>query len=163
MFGKVLGFDSSKMFLENTKGIADTNYIGYHVVFPEVDHKIVGEIVAISPTQITVYLIGEIMNGVFTNGVLKKPSTNTQARIIFKSELECILGDQNYIDKSNILFGTSPIYKDYVITAKLNDFFANHFAIIGNTGSGKSCGLARIMQNIFYLTVGSHARALLPI
>ena len=95
MFGKVLGFDNSKMFLENTKGIADTNYIGYHVVFPEVDHKIVGEIVAISPTEITVYLIGEIMNGVFTNGVLKKPSTNTKARIIFTSELECILGDQN--------------------------------------------------------------------
>ena len=150
MFGKILGFDNSKMFLENTKGIADTNYIGYHVVFPEVDHKIVGEIVSISPDTITIYLIGEIINGVFTNGVLKKPSTNTQARIIFKSELECILGDQNYIDKSNILFGTSPIYKDYVITAKLNDFFANHFAIIGNTGSGKSCGLARIMQNIFY-------------
>ncbi len=150
MFGKILGFDSSKMFLENTKRVADTNYIGYHVVFPEVDHKIVGEIVSISPTEIVVYLIGEIINGVFTNGVLKKPSTNTQARIIFKSELECILGDQNYIDKSNILFGTSPIYKDYVITAKLNDFFANHFAIIGNTGSGKSCGLARIIQNIFY-------------
>lgn len=150
MFGKILGFDNSKIFLENTKGIADTNYIGYHVVFPEVDHKIVGEIVSINPQQITIYLIGEIINGVFTNGVLKKPSTNTQARIIFKSELECILGDQNYIDKSNILFGTSPIYKDYVVTAKLNNFFANHFAIIGNTGSGKSCGLARIMQNIFY-------------
>ena len=31
----------------------------------------------------------------------------------------------------------------------LNDFFSNHFAIIGNSGSGKSCGVARILQNIF--------------
>lgn len=28
-------------------------------------------------------------------------------------------------------------------------FFANHSAIIGNTGSGKSCGVARILQNLF--------------
>ena len=34
--------------------------------------------------------------------------------------------------------------------ANLNAFFANHFAIIGNTGSGKSCGVARILQNLFF-------------
>lgn len=27
--------------------------------------------------------------------------------------------------------------------------FANHLAIIGNTGSGKSCGVTRILQNLF--------------
>ena len=47
MFGKTIKFDESKMYLQNLKGEADTNYIGYHVVFPEPDHKIVGEIVAI--------------------------------------------------------------------------------------------------------------------
>ncbi|MDE6142082.1 MAG: DUF87 domain-containing protein [Bacilli bacterium] len=95
-------------------------------------------------------LIGEIINGKFSNGVLKKPSMNSIARIIFKSELESILGNQNYLDHANLLFGTSPIYKDYVITSSLNNFFANHFAIIGNTGSGKSCGLARLIQNVFF-------------
>ena len=29
------------------------------------------------------------------------------------------------------------------------DLFANHFAIFGNTGSGKSCSVARIIQNVF--------------
>ena len=150
MFGKILGFDASKMYIENNKGVADTNYIGYHVVFPEPDHKIVGEIIGIDSKQIIILLIGEIINGRFSNGVLKKPSMNTTARIIFKSELESILGSQNYLDRSNLLFGTSPIYKDYVITSSLNNFFANHFAIIGNTGSGKSCGLARLIQNVFF-------------
>ena len=150
MFGKILGFDNSKIYLANNKGEADTNYIGYHVVFPEPDHKIVGEIIGIDARQIIVQLIGEIINGRFSNGVLKKPSMNTTARIIFKSELESILGSQNYLDKSNLLFGTSPIYKDYVVTSNLNNFFANHFAIIGNTGSGKSCGLARLIQNVFF-------------
>lgn len=150
MFGKILGFENSNIFVENNKGVADTNYIGYHVVFPEPDHKIVGEIIGISEKQVTIMLIGEIINGKFSNGVLKKPSMNSIARIIFKSELESILGNQNYLDHANLLFGTSPIYKDYVITSSLNNFFANHFAIIGNTGSGKSCGLARLIQNVFF-------------
>ncbi|MDE6292126.1 MAG: ATP-binding protein, partial [Bacilli bacterium] len=147
---KILGFENSNIFVENNKGVADTNYIGYHVVFPEPDHKIVGEIIGISEKQVTIMLIGEIINGKFSNGVLKKPSMNSIARIIFKSELESILGNQNYLDHANLLFGTSPIYKDYVITSSLNNFFANHFAIIGNTGSGKSCGLARLIQNVFF-------------
>ena len=150
MFGKILGFENSNIFVENNKGVADTNYIGYHVVFPEPDHKIVGEIIGIGEKQVTIMLIGEIINGKFSNGVLKKPSMNSIARIIFKSELESILGNQNYLDHANLLFGTSPIYKDYVITSSLNNFFANHFAIIGNTGSGKSCGLARLIQNVFF-------------
>ena len=150
MFGKIIGFDNSKMYVENNKGVADTNYIGYHVIFPEPDHKIVGEIIGIDAKQISILLIGEIINGRFSNGVLIKPSMNTVARIIYKSELESILGSQNYLDRANLLFGTSPIYKDYVITSSLNNFFANHFAIIGNTGSGKSCGLARLIQNVFF-------------
>ena len=28
--------------------------------------------------------------------------------------------------------------------------FGSHFAIFGSTGSGKSCGLSRIIQNLFY-------------
>ena len=42
---KILKFDNSLIYLENLRGVADTNYIGYHVVFPEQEHKIVGEIV----------------------------------------------------------------------------------------------------------------------
>ena len=99
MFGKILGYDNSTIFVENAKGIADTNYIGYHVVFPEPEHKIVGEITGIDAKQIAILLIGEIINGVFSNGVLRKPGVNSVARIIFKSELELILGDQNYLDK----------------------------------------------------------------
>ena len=65
MFGTILGFDNSKIYVQNKQGVADTNYIGYHVVFPEEDHKIVGEIVGIDTRQIVIQLIGEIINGKF--------------------------------------------------------------------------------------------------
>lgn len=149
MFGRILGFEGNKMTIENLKHIADTNYIGYHVVFSEPDHKIVGEIIGIDTQKIIVLLIGEITGTMFSNGVINKPSVNTVPRIIFKSELETILGTQNYLDRSTLLFGTSPIYKEYYVTCDINNFFANHFAILGNSGSGKSCGVTRILQNIF--------------
>lgn len=150
MFGRILGFEGSKMIIENLKHIADTNYIGYHVVFPEQNHKIVGEIIGIDTQKIIILLIGEINGSLFSNGALKKPSVNTIPRVIYKSELETILGTQNYLNKSTLLFGSSPIYKEYYVTCDINSFFANHFAILGNSGAGKSCGVARILQNIFF-------------
>ena len=32
----------------------------------------------------------------------------------------------------------------------MNDFLTQHFAIIGNSGCGKSCGVASLIQNLFY-------------
>lgn len=150
MFGNIIKFEQSKIYVENKSNIANTNYIGFHVVFDEPNHKTVGEIVDITKELIGIQLIGEIINNVFTNGVLRKPGFNNIARLIYKNELDLILGNQDLSNRSNLLVGTSPIYKDYYITCNLNEFFANHFAVIGNTGSGKSCGLTRLIQNVFF-------------
>ena len=32
----------------------------------------------------------------------------------------------------------------------MDSLFSNHYAILGNTGSGKSCTVARLFQNLFY-------------
>ena len=150
VFGNIIKFEKSKIYVENIKKVADTNYIGFHVVFEEPNHKTVGEITEINKDVIGIQLIGEIVDGIFANGVMKKPGMNTIARIIYKSELELILGNQDLSNRSNLLIGSSPIYKDYIITSNINEFFANHFAVIGNTGSGKSCGLSRLIQNVFF-------------
>ena len=150
MFGTIIKYEEDKLYITNTEGVADTNYIGYHVVFPEEEHKTIGEIIGIDKDQIVIKLIGDIVNNRFNNGVLKKPSMKTKPRLIFKSELELLLGEQNYQQKGTLLLGTSPVYTDYLVTTSLNSFFSNHFAIIGNTGSGKSCGVARLLQNLFY-------------
>ena len=112
MFGQILGFDSSKIYVQNTQGAADTNYIGYHVVFPEEDHKIVGEIVGIDSRQIVIQLIGEIRNNKFVIGISKNPSLESSCRIITKQELETILGSQDYKNNETLLIGNSEIYKD---------------------------------------------------
>ena len=164
MFGTIQKYEDNKIYVSNTNGVADTNYVGYHVVFPEEEHKTIGEIIGIDKDIITIQLIGDIVDNKFNNGVLKKPSMKTTPRLIFKSELELLLGVQNYQQKGVLLLGTSPIYNDYLVTTSLNSFFSNHFAIIGNTGSGKSCGVARLLQNLFYANtkdIPKNARILL--
>ena len=60
-----------------------------------------------------------------------------------------------------MLVGNSLIYEGFKVTADKNRFFSGHFAILGNTGSGKSCATARLLQNLFYsnddkLPINSH-------
>ena len=149
MFGKVLNIDDNLVRVENLSCEAQANYLNIHVVFPEDNRQVVGEILRINNETIDIMLVGEIRNDNFTSGVIKKPSFKSTARLIYKSELELILGTQDVAAKNTMYLGKSNIYEGYNVSAKLNSFFSNHFAIIGNTGSGKSCGVARILQNIF--------------
>src|SRR5574344_140922 len=135
MFGKVLSDDNNEIILANLSGKTESNLINYHVIFPELGRKTGGEIISMTDTEIKIKLVGEIKNEQFTAGVMKQPTFKTSCRIVTKQELELILGKQDFTQKDTLLIGHSTIYDNYNITANLNDFFSNHFAIIGNTGS----------------------------
>ena len=120
-----------------------------HVICEEDNKKIVGEIISIDEEYLDVNIIGEIIDGRYLPGVQKKPSFKAKVRIIGLDELTLILGPSQ---RSNDTFylGESSIYNNYGINVNINNFFSNHFSIIGNSGSGKSCGTATIIQNLFY-------------
>lgn len=48
-----------------------------------------------------------------------------------------------------VTFGTSVVFQGYPIKVRLEDFFGGHAAVLGNTGSGKSCTVASILQSVF--------------
>lgn len=48
-----------------------------------------------------------------------------------------------------IEIGTSAVFKDYPVKAQLDALFGGHVAVLGNTGSGKSCTVASICQSVF--------------
>ena len=120
-----------------------------HVVFEEEKKKVVGEIVAINEDCLTISITGEIVNDRYLPGVQQKPSFKANVRIITMEELVLILGPSNQ-SNGTFYLGQSSIYNNYGINVDTNNFFSNHFAIIGNSGSGKSCGAATILQNLFY-------------
>ena len=148
MFGRIIDIKDKILYVENLKKVALTNYIGYHIIFDGAK-KIVGEITFVTASDFQVKLLGEILNGNFIPGIDVYPLSNTPIRLIYKNELELIIGSQEVYAPKTLLFGKSSIYDGYYNTCSLNDFFSNHFAIIGNTGSGKSCGVSRLIQNIF--------------
>lgn len=143
MFGKILTIDGNSCKIENLSKVTHSELMNCHVIFPEKDRKVMGEITKITDEVIDILLVGEIKNNKFYPGVVKK--TNTVPRIINVSELELVIGTQS---KGLPVLGESSIYKGFNINLPIDDFFANHSAIIGNTGSGKSCGVTRILQNI---------------
>lgn len=51
-----------------------------------------------------------------------------------------------------IEIGTSAVFKDYPVKAQLDALFGGHVAVLGNTGSGKSCTVASIFQSVFMKT-----------
>lgn len=150
MFGNIIAIENDIVKIENTSGQIESNILNVHVAFIESNRKIIGEIIAIESKEIKVQLIGEIKDNRYTAGVIRKPSLKNSCRIITKSELELLLGKQDFQSKDTVLIGKSNLYDNYYVTANINEFLSNHFAIIGNTGTGKSCGIARIFQNIFY-------------
>ena len=148
MFGKITEINGSSCVVENKSHLTHSELMNCHVVFPESDRLVVGEITKIDESKICILLVGEIRSNRFFPGVVKKPSTTP--RIINVNELELIIGKQS---KDTPSLGHSAIYKKYDVKVPIDSMFANHLAIIGNTGSGKSCGVTRILQNLFTETL----------
>lgn len=152
MLGSISEIIDNQAFVKLAIDInSQSNLINLHVIFEDGTKKIVGEIVNVSQTQLTVNIVGEIKNEKFFPGFSSKPSFKSKVRIIALNELELILGNQTP-SVGQTFFGFSNIYQNYRINININDFFSNHFAILGNSGSGKSCTVASIIQKLFTST-----------
>lgn len=55
---------------------------------------------------------------------------------------------QGYVPHT-IEIGTSAVFKGYPVKSRLDELFGGHVAVLGNTGSGKSCTVASIFQSVF--------------
>lgn len=123
------------------------NLMNMHVVFEDEEKKILGEVEDVSDSLIKIRFLGELADGNFIGGVLRKPNLTASTRIIEPDELKIIMGEKK---EGALLLGMSPLYENMPIMVDINDLCSNHMAIFGNTGSGKSYGVARFIQSIFY-------------
>lgn len=149
MLGKIISVTGDNVRIKLDVNIYDMeSLIGKNVVFEEGDVKIIGEVLEGDYQFLNIILIGEISNNNFVYGSVMKPSFKDVCRVITKEELDIIY--QNDPNSNSINMGTSNVYRNYQICLDVNGFFSNHFAILGNSGSGKSYSTSRILQNIFY-------------
>ena len=147
MFGKIKFIAENVAHVENIASAEEMgDLMNTHVVFEAPDQAILGEVEEVNAEVIKIRFLGEFHNGKYVSGVIRKPVMGSKVRMINNEELMAIVG---VYDETTFKIGQSSIYKGYEVCADINNLFANHMAVFGNTGSGKSCGVARLVQNIF--------------
>lgn len=149
MLGKIISIMGDQVRIKLEANLYELeNLMGKNVLFDDKDCKIVGEVLEGDCTYLDIILVGEIKDNKFIYGSIRKPAFGDACRIITKGELDLIY--QNDPNSNSISMGVSTVYQNYRISLDVNAFFSNHFAILGNSGSGKSYSTSNILQKIFY-------------
>ncbi len=145
MFKEIVVISKNYAIVKIDNVIKD-DLLNLNVVFEEQNKKILGEIEEINNDEVKINFLGEFNNGKYYDGIIRKPSISSNIRIINADELAELTG---YNNPTNMLLGLSPLYNNSPIKINIDDMWSNHTAIFGNTGSGKTYGVARIVQNLF--------------
>ena len=146
MIGKITSIKDGVIYVSLNVNIYEIdNLINKNVTF---DNRYIGEVVGANNSLLQINLEGEIINGVYFHGGLSMPKFSSECRLTTKEELDIIYGI--IPSDNNIKIGKSFIYRDYDVYINVNKFFSSHFAVFGNTGSGKSYFVSRLLQGIFY-------------
>lgn len=78
-------------------------------------------------------------------GVFLFPSVGDSVLLPTKEQLRSIVEAADPKDR-RVLIGTSPLASNAKITVDPNKIFGRHLAVLGNTGSGKSCSVAGMIR-----------------
>lgn len=162
-------------YINTIDGILFIGEVGSYVSIYEIGRTIIAEIIGVdekvqlanvnelarpnSKRQIYLNLIGEIVGEKFCFGVSKMPLIFSTVYMISQKELITmlevgeeeisVLEETDSTRKILLTIGKSVIFPDYEVKVNIDKFFGFHFAVFGNTGSGKSNTIAKILQNIF--------------
>ena len=148
MFDRIVYISDHSAKIRLVEGANITmNLMNLHLIFEDANKKILGEIDDIDGPLVEVRFLGEIVDGKLIGGTIRKPTLDASIRTINPEEIPLIVGSNT---NGYLRLGLSPFYNNQPIYLNVNEFFSNHFAIFGNSGSGKSCGISRLFQNLFH-------------
>lgn len=164
-------------YINTRDGINFVGEVGSYLSIHESNRTLILEVVGVSdratpgesyysrPTNtryMVLNMVGEIVSGIFQFGVSRLPQIYSDLEIISTNDLRTMLevGFEEDIAKANkqelsltkaiqLSIGQSVVFPDYPVRVNIDQFFGHHFAVFGNTGSGKSNTIARIFQNVF--------------
>ncbi len=96
-------------------------------------------------------------NEFYEQGITSYPSLDNPVWFILKEELDCIFDKaaefkkdeyEKQVKKYYIPVGKSTAFPEYDVKIDPDALFGKHLAVLGNTGSGKSCTIASLIQTI---------------
>src|SRR5438132_11959063 len=155
--GRVTAVSGTQVTVEADQPLAASVRIGAMIKTRSVDHEVVGTISAVqvdggSPPRsiFVVDLLGEIIASTegqseFRRGVSHYPMSGSPVRDASDADLRTIYTRPSV---TNVGIGTlfhDPTRQAFVLVGEL---LAKNFAVLGSTGSGKSCGVALILSAV---------------
>ena len=150
MLGTIIGTNDNEVLIKLNINLYEFgSLINYYVIMEHEDRKIVGEIVDIKDNIAYANLLGEILGENFVPGVIRKPAFSSTVKLVSKEKVPLLISVDKYEENKHLYIGNSSVYDNVPVCVDINSFFSSHFAIFGSTGSGKSCAVARILQNLF--------------
>ena len=147
MFKEIKNITKNYAIVE-INGDINSDILNINVVIEDNDLRILGEVEDIDNGLVKIAFLGEFHEGKFYSGIIRRPSLKSNIRIINTDELKELVGEN---DDKSMLLGLSPLYNNYPVKINIDKMFSNHLAIFGNTGSGKTWGVSRLIQNLFNL------------
>lgn len=115
---------------------------------------------------VPVGMLPQVQGGPFRFGVSIFPSLYADALYALDTELDRVFETDVPVEPTPALndkpptpanatrfraltIGRSVVFEGYDVKVRIDDFFGGHAAVLGNTGSGKSCTVASVLQSLF--------------
>ena len=100
-------------------------------------------------------MIGRIENEEYRQGITSFPSLNNPVWFVLPKELDIIFDKAGEFKEGEsksfyISVGESASFPGYQVKIDPDALFSKHLAVLGNTGSGKSCTIASLIQAILF-------------
>jgi len=156
------------------EGTLEVGRINSYIIIPVGSHRIVGMVTRVvmneeselhaDKTMVSLpstrrlmkaTMIGSIVGDDFRQGINLFPVLDSKVFLTTRADLDAIFGRRSKsanIDPEDpgycVEIGKSVVFPDYKIYVNPDALFGKHAAIIGSTGSGKSCSIATILQSI---------------
>lgn len=142
-----------------------TARIGGMIKVPGGGRDVVGRVTEVELEELTgryvllVDLIGEISAGAFQRGVSHHPLPGSPAFAASEDEMHVIYNHPSLFD---IRVGTLYDNASQPAYVQIDDLLGKHFAVVGSTGSGKSCTVALLLSSILQAHPNAHVLMLDP-
>lgn len=140
--------------------------IGSYVTLPSPDRTIVGFVTSVGADggadegagegALKVQLLGELHGTHFARGVNAYPLIGDPVCLAVQEDFEKIFGTFNRQSQTGdyakaFRLGRFALNTSFDVNVLGTEFFAKHVAVVGNSGSGKSCATAKVLQEILDL------------
>lgn len=141
--------------------------LGSYVTIPMDNRTLIGFVMGTGRQEVTVVdvepqlfmdvqLVGEIQAGRFCRGVNEYPIVGDDVWVAIRKDFESIFGSFDQLlagskHPRSITLGKFALNTEFEVKVLGSELFSKHVAVLGNSGSGKSCTTAKIVQEVLDL------------